>query len=149
VGVNSACRLTQLVNQQVGWDSSPMSEDFQNQDSPIDDSVTLARDLSHLSAVEIVGLHSTDLMTACAIKLGLYEGTERDLAEARILIDVLGGFTDAAARNIGHHHAAPLRDGLSSLQKAFREYSVIQDEAGAGPGERYTGYVAPSPRPSV
>ena len=27
---------------------------------------------------------------------------------------------------------------MSSLQKAFREYSAIQDEPGAGPGERYT-----------
>jgi hypothetical protein len=29
------------------------------------------------------------------------------------------------------------------LQKAFREYSLIQDEPGAGPGEKYTGYVHP------
>lgn len=114
------------------------------------DAVEAARDLSQLAAVEIVSLHAVDLMTAAAIKLGLFEGGEdqRDLAEARILIDVLAGFTDAAARNIGHHHAAPLRDGLSSLQKAFREYSAIQDEPGAGPGERYTGYVAPNPSAS-
>ena len=80
---------------------------------------------------------------ACAVKLGLYEGTSPDLAEARILIDSLAGLIDAAVRNVGHHHAAPLRDGLKSLQQAFREYSVIQDEPGAGPGEKYTGYVAP------
>ncbi|MEN9693541.1 MAG: hypothetical protein RLZZ330_1185, partial [Actinomycetota bacterium] len=97
------------------------------------ESVTAARDLSKLASVEIVSLHAVDLMTAAALKLGLFEGSEsaRDLAEARILIDVLGGFVDAAARNIGHHHAAPLRDGLQSLQKAFREYSDIQDEPGA------------------
>jgi hypothetical protein len=110
------------------------------------ESVTAARDLSKLASVEIVSLHAVDLMTAAAVKLGLFEGGEdkRDLAEARILIDVLAGFVDAAARNIGHHHAAPLRDGLSTLQKAFREYSTIQDEPGAAPGERYTGYVAPN-----
>ena len=120
-----------------------MTEPNPNQESALE----AARDLAQLAAVEIVSLHAVDLMTAAAVKLGLFEGGDqmRDLAEARILIDVLAGFTDAAARNIGHHHAAPLRDGLSSLQKAFREYSSVQDEPGAGPGERYTGYVAPSP----
>ena len=121
-----------------------MTDSNPNQPTAVD----AARDLAQLAAVEIVSLHAVDLMTAAALKLGLFEGGDehRDLAEARILIDVLAGFTDAAARNIGHHHAAPLRDGLSSLQKAFREYSAIQDEAGAGPGERYTGYVAPAPK---
>ncbi|MEY4347961.1 MAG: hypothetical protein RIS43_380 [Actinomycetota bacterium] len=120
-----------------------MSDQHQNQNSQ--DSVEAARDLAQISSVEIVGLHAVDLMTAAAVKLGLFEGgeAERDLAEARILIDSLAGLIDAAARNIGHHHAAPLRDGLKSLQMAFREYSPIQDEPGAGPGEKYTGYVAP------
>lgn len=116
-----------------------MSDSSQNPEA----AVTAAHDLNQLGAVEIVTLHAVDLLTAAALKLGLFEGTEedRDLAEARILIDSLAGLIDAAARNIGHHHAAPLRDGLKSLQQAFREYSTIQDEPGSGPGEKYTGFV--------
>ena len=112
-------------------------------DSPSNPEYVLnaARDLSGLSSIEIVGLHAADLMTACALKLGLFEETELDLAEARILIDSLAGFVDAAARNIGHHHAAPIRDGLKLLQQTFRELSAVEDEPGSGPGERYTGFV--------
>jgi hypothetical protein len=34
-----------------------------------------------------------------------------------------------------------LRDGLRSLQLAFREASAFPDEPGKGPGEKYTGPV--------
>ena len=34
-----------------------------------------------------------------------------------------------------------LRDGLRSLQLAFREASPFPDEIGKGPGEKYTGPV--------
>lgn len=110
---------------------------------PNPESITATRDLSLLSAVEILGLHWTDLATACAVKLGLYEGTEPDLAEARILIDALAGFVDSAARSVGSHHAAPMRETLKQLQQEFRRASAFQDEPGEGPGERFTGYVAP------
>lgn len=96
---------------------------------------TATRDLAQLSAVEILGAHAVDLMTAAAVKLGLYEGVERDLAEARILIDALAGLVDASVPHLGHHHAAPLRDGLKSLQVAFREAQEIPDPPGEGPGE--------------
>ncbi len=117
-----------------------MSDNLPNSvDNP--ESVTAARDLSALSSVEILSLHAVDLMTATAVKLGLFEGTEPDLAEARILIQALAGFVDAAAPELGSHHAAPLRDGLQTLQRSFKEQSPIQDAAGAGPGEKYTGPV--------
>lgn len=101
-------------------------------------SATASRDLMALSAVEILGAHAADLMTAAAVKLGLYEGTaeQSDLAEARILIEALAGLVDAAAPHLGHHHAAPLRDGLKTLQTAFRETQEFPDPAGQGPGER-------------
>ena len=123
-----------------------MTDVSQNQPTDSPDSVDAVRDLALLAAVEIVGLHAVDLMTATAVKLGLFEGGDetRDLAEARILIEVVAGFVDGAAREVGHHHAAPMRDGLKSLRMAFREYSHIQDAPGQGPGERYTGYVAPA-----
>ena len=100
-------------------------------------SATATRDLMELSAVEILGAHATDLMTASAVKLGLYEGTtdQQDLAEARILIEALAGLINAAAPHLGHHHAAPLRDGLKTLQRAFREAQTYPDPPGEGPGE--------------
>ncbi len=108
-----------------------------------DDGVDAARDLSALSAVEILGAHIADLMTACAVKLGLFAGgaAERDLAEARILITALAALVDGSAANIGAQHAAPVRDGLRTLQRAFREYSDVPDAPGDGPGEKYTGPV--------
>lgn len=98
-----------------------------------------ARDLSALSAVEILGAHIVDLMTAAAVKTGLYENGEadRDLAEARILIDALAGLIDGAAPHLGGQHAAPLKDGLQSLQAAFAEFSPVPDEPGQAPGERF------------
>ncbi|MFM1818642.1 MAG: hypothetical protein RIS61_240, partial [Actinomycetota bacterium] len=38
-------------------------------------------------------------------------------------------------------HAAPLRDGLQTLQRSFKEQSSFPDEPGTGPGEKYTGPV--------
>jgi hypothetical protein len=116
-----------------------------NQADPVDEeiSVTSALDLAAVPAIELLGLYSTDLMTAAAVKLGLFEGTEagRDLAEARILIEGLAGLVTASAPVLGHHHAAPLRDGLKTLQLAFREASTVPDEPGQGPGEKFTGPV--------
>ena len=66
---------------------------------------------------------------------------EIDLDEARKLITALAGLVTAAAPEISDSHARPLRDGLRSLQLAFREASVIADAPGAGPGEKYTGSV--------
>jgi len=108
-----------------------------------ENSVTSALDLAAVSAIELLGLYSTDLMTATAVKLGLFEGTEdsRDLAEARILLEGLAGLITASAPMLGHHHAAPLRDGLKTLQLAFREFSTTPDEPGQGPGEKFTGPV--------
>jgi hypothetical protein len=84
-------------------------------------------------------------MSAAAVKLGLGDGpdaaSEIDLDEARKLITSLAGLVTAAAPEISDSHARPLRDGLRSLQLAFREASPIPDAVGAGPGEKYTGPV--------
>lgn len=116
-------------------DTTPASSELTGE------SVTAARDLSELAAVEILSLHAVDMLTAGAVKLGLFEGTTPDLADARIIINALAGFIDAAAPELGSHHAAPLRDGLQTLQRAFKEASDIPDAPGAGPGEKYTGPV--------
>lgn len=106
-------------------------------DSPDD---AAARDLAEVPAIEVVSTLAVHLMTAAAIRCGLGDGPdaaeETDLAEARILITALAGLVTAAAPDLGSQHAAPLRDGLSTLQKAFREASPIPDPPGEGPGER-------------
>jgi hypothetical protein len=85
------------------------------------------------------------LLSAAAERLGLADtdpdnSPHRDLDEARRLITALAGLVTASVEYLGLH-AGPLRDGLQSLQKAFREASVVPDPPGQGPGEKYTGPV--------
>ncbi len=103
------------------------------------------RDIAEVAAVEVITTSAVHLMSAAAVKCGLAEGedaeTYKDLDEARKLITALAGFVTAAAPEIGSQHAGPLRDGLRSLQLAFREASLIPDAPGQGPGEKFTGPV--------
>jgi hypothetical protein len=101
------------------------------------------RDIAEVPAVELVSTTAVHLMSAAAVHLGLAEDLpdHRDLDEARTLIDSLAGLITAAVPHLGHHHAAPLRDGLKSLQLAFRDASTHPDPPGEGPGERFTGPV--------
>jgi hypothetical protein len=107
---------------------------------------TVSRDIADVPSVEIISTAALHLMSAAAVNLGLAEDLpdHKDLDEARSLIDALAGLLDASAPTLGHHHAAPLRDGLRSLQLAFKEASAIPDEPGQGPGEKYTGAVHPA-----
>jgi hypothetical protein len=100
------------------------------------------RDLADVPAAEVISAVAVHLMSAAAVKCGLTERGEAtlDLDEARKLITALAGLVTAARPDLGVH-AAPLRDGLQALQKAFREASPIPDEAGEGPGEKLTGPV--------
>jgi len=104
---------------------------------------TMTRDIADVPAVEVITTVAVHLMSSAAVNLGLAEGGEehKDLDEARKLINALAGLVTAAAPDIGTYHAAPLRDGLKSLQLAFREASVVPDEPGQGPGEKFTGPV--------
>jgi hypothetical protein len=110
-----------------------------------DDATSDVRDIAAVPAVELINTTAVHLMSAAAVKLGLGDtedaAAEIDLDEARKLITVLAGLVTAAAPEIGDHHARPLRDGLRSLQLAFRETSAIPDAPGAGPGEKLTGPV--------
>ncbi|NHC45965.1 DUF1844 domain-containing protein [Motilibacter aurantiacus] len=103
--------------------------------------------MAEVPAVEVVSAAAIHLMSAAAVKCGLAEDEDaaqhKDLDEARTLITALAGLVTAAAPALGHHHAAPLRDGLRSLQLAFREASLIPDAPGEGPGEKLTGPVYP------
>ena len=99
-------------------------------------------DIADVPAVEVVLTVAMHLMSAAAVACGLGDDDRpADLAEARILIGSLAGLVTAAAPMLGSMHAAPLRDGLQALQRAFREASVIQDPPGKGPGEDLTGPV--------
>lgn len=103
----------------------------------------MTRDIAEVPAVEVITTVGVHLMSAAAVNLGLAEGGEahKDLDEARKLIHALAGLLDAGATEISSFHAAPLRDGLKSLQLAFREASLVPDGPGQGPGEKYTGPV--------
>ncbi|GAA4144199.1 hypothetical protein GCM10010267_33630 [Streptomyces griseorubens] len=103
----------------------------------------MARDIAEVPAVEVIVTVAVNLMSAAAVKLGLTEEGDqhKDLDEARKLVHALAGLLDASATEISSFHAAPLRDGLKSLQLAFREASLVPDEPGKGPGEKYTGAV--------
>jgi hypothetical protein len=110
-----------------------------------DDTVAAAtRDIAEVAAVEIITTAAVHLMSAAAVKCGLAEeGDElRDLDEARKLITALAGLVTAAAPDIGGEHARALRDGLRTLQLAFREASPFPDAPGHGPGEKHTGPVS-------
>jgi hypothetical protein len=125
-------------------DATPSHDKHDQQDkndSP--DFDTMTRDIADVPAVEVITTVAVHLMSAAAVNLGLAEeGTDhKDLDEARKLITSLAGLVTAGAPEIGSYHAAPLRDGLKSLQLAFREASVVPDEPGQGPGEKFTGPV--------
>jgi len=114
--------------------------------TPADERPAASRNIAEVPALEVVSTAALHLMSAAAVQLGLAEDLpeHRDLDEARTLIEALAGLVTAGAPRLGHHHAAPLRDGLRSLQLAFREASTVPDAPGEGPGERFTGPVSPS-----
>ena len=97
------------------------------------------RDIADVPSAEIIAAVAVHLMSAAAVKCGLAEEGDdyRDLDEARRLITALAGLITASREYLGVH-AAPLRDGLQSLQHAFREASHTPDAPGEGPGEKWT-----------
>jgi hypothetical protein len=101
------------------------------------------RDIADVPAVEVITTAAVHLMSAAAVKTGLADDPTQqlDLDEARKLINALAGLITAGAPEISDMHARSLRDGLRSLQLAFREASTIQDPIGKGPGEKWTGPV--------
>jgi hypothetical protein len=117
--------------------NSTMSPETEGVDS-------LTRDLADVSAVELITTVSVHLLSAAALRCGLAEDGEefKDLDEARAIINALAGLVTAATPDLGDMHARSLRDGLRSVQLAFREASVVPDAPGDGPGEKYTGAVS-------
>ena len=100
------------------------------------------RDIAEVPAVEVINTVAVHLLSAAAVQCGLADDdSPADLDEARKLIDALAGLVTAAAPHLADVHARPLRDGLRSVQLAFREASAIPDPIGQGPGEKYTGPV--------
>jgi hypothetical protein len=95
------------------------------------------RELATIPAVEVISRAAVMLMSASAEKLGLSPGEEPDidLDEARRLITALAGLLASSQEYLGPHRQ-PLRDGLRTLQNAFREASVYPDAPGEGPGEK-------------
>jgi hypothetical protein len=103
------------------------------------------RELADIPSVEVISRAAVMLMSAAAERLGLAdpdpdESPRRDLDEARRLITALAGLVTASVEYLGPH-AGPVREGLQSLQRAFREASAVPDAPGDGPGEKLTGPV--------
>jgi hypothetical protein len=124
-----------------------IAEDFRvNQDDGFDElSVDQeVRDIADVPAVEVINTVAVHLLSAAAVKVGLADDPDAqlDLDEARKLIDALAGLVTASAPSLGDHHARALRDGLRTVQLAFREASPFPDEHGKGPGEKWTGPVS-------
>jgi hypothetical protein len=103
-----------------------------------------ARDLADVTSVELITTVGLHLLSAAALRCGLAEEGEKyqDLDEARAIINALAGLVTAAAPDLGDTHARALRDGLRSVQLAFREASPYPDAPGEGPGEKLTGAVS-------
>lgn len=117
-----------------------------SQTSPYDgpeDAIGAERDIAEVPAVEVINTVAVHLLSASAVKVGLADSpeTQLDLDEARKLITALAGLVTAAAPEVGDVHARALRDGLRTVQLAFREASAIPDPIGQGPGEKFTGPV--------
>ncbi|MGN6743487.1 MAG: DUF1844 domain-containing protein [Amnibacterium sp.] len=125
-----------------GYDDLDLPGEAEATDSP-DEVLDAVRDIAEVPAVEIISTAAVHLMSAAAVKCGLADdpGAQTDLDEARKLITALAGLLTAAAPEISDSHARPLRDGLRTLQLAFREASPIPDPIGLGPGEKWTGPV--------
>ena len=96
------------------------------------------RELAAVPATEVIDASAVLLINAAAEKLGLTQGAEPDLDldEARRLINALAGLVAAAQQDLGDR-AAPLLDGVRTLQNAFRETAVRPDAPGEGPGEQF------------
>ena len=106
-------------------------------------SETATRDIADVPAIEVINTVAVHLLSAAAVKCGLADNPDQqlDLDEARKLINALAGLITASAPDLGDQHARALRDGLRSVQLAFREASVIPDAPGKGAGEKWTGAV--------
>jgi hypothetical protein len=106
-----------------------------------------ARPLVPVAADEVINAAAVALINAAAEKLGLTAGAEPDLdlPAARRLINALAGLLAAAQHGqddqddqdaIGDT-AESLRQGLRTVQQAFREAAAHPDPPGMGPGEAF------------
>ncbi|KJL33074.1 hypothetical protein RS86_02251 [Microbacterium azadirachtae] len=127
----------------AGTVSTPAPDGHEHVTPISPDASGAARDIADVAAVEVITTAAVHLLSAAAVKVGLADDpeTQKDLDEARKLINALAGLITAAAPEISDMHARSLRDGLRSVQLAFREASVIPDPIGQGPGEKWTGPV--------
>ena len=131
------CKGSRVSEQPTNHESSPAGPHSDELDAAV-------RDIGEVPAVEVITTVALHLMSAAAVKCGLGEegDASKDLDEARKLINALAGLVVTSAPDLGTFHAGPLRDGLKSLQLAFREASAFPDLPGQGPGEKLTGPVA-------
>lgn len=94
-------------------------------------------ELATIPAAEVITEAAVLLISAAAEKLGMAPDGEPlvDLVEARQLITALAGLIAASQDSLDAEQRQPLRDGLVTLQNAFRAASSFPDAPGDGPGE--------------
>lgn len=142
-GATSANEASTPTHTPRGVDAATLAEREAEWAAQEEAANSATRDIADVPAVEVITTTAVHLMSAAAVKCGLADSpdSQTDLDEARKLINALAGLITAAAPEISDMHARSLRDGLRSLQLAFREASQFPDPIGKGPGEKWTGPV--------
>ena len=95
----------------------------------------LREQLASVSAAEVVAEASLSLIALAYVRLGIPPEQHerfRDLDEARLLIDALGGMLSAVEGRLGAAEVN-LREALAHLRMAFAEVAAHLDAGPSGP----------------
>lgn len=103
------------------------------QDLTPDQLEQLREQLASVSAGDVIAEAALSLIALAYVRLGIppeQHARFRDLDEARLLVDALGGMLSATGGRLGAAEPG-LRDALASLRMAFAD--VAQDAGGSAP----------------
>ena len=103
------------------------------QDLTPDQLEQLREQLASVSAGDVIAEAALSLIALAYVRLGIppeQHARFRDLDEARLLVDALGGMLSAAEGRLGAAEPG-LRDALAGLRMAFAD--VAQDAGGSAP----------------
>ena len=106
------------------------------QDLTPDQLEQLREQLASVSAGDVIAEAALSLIALAYVRLGIppeQHARFRDLDEARLLVDALGGMLSATEGRLGAAEPG-LRDALASLRMAFAD--VAQDVGGSAPHDR-------------
>ena len=107
----------------------------------------LREQLASVAAGDVVAEAALSLIALAYVRLGIppeQHARFRDLDEARLLVDALGGMLAATEGRLGPAEAS-LRDALANLRMAFADVAAHLEATDAGGGEPRT---PPEPEPA-